>query len=200
MNEYLSKLLYTHDNVLPKYLCEDIINLFENNKDLQFPGRVGNNDNDNIDTIDIDYRKVTALVIPKMTREWSYLESLLYFTVNRHFDNYLKNVKQIEYVKNQAFILPEFNIIKYEKKSDYYKSHNDFMIDHDTNAFRYATFIIYLNTVVKGGNTIFWDIHKEKPKTGKIMFFPSNWTFQHKGEMPLSDDKYIIVGWISLKY
>ena len=118
MNEYLSKLLYTHDNVLPKYLCEDIINLFENNKDLQFPGRVGNNDNDNIDTIDIDYRKVTALVIPKMTREWSYLESLLYFTVNRHFDNYLKNVKQIEYVKNQAFILPEFNIIKYEKKSD----------------------------------------------------------------------------------
>jgi prolyl 4-hydroxylase len=188
MNEYLSKLLYTRESVLPKYVCDHIINMFDDNKELHKPGEAGGN-------INYKYRKVTGFLLPKKNDDWFHMESLLYFIVNRHFDQYLKTVS-IGHCTGETFILPEFNIMKYEKKSDYFKSHNDFLIDIDNRNYRYASFIIYLNTVTEGGSTIFWDTHKEKPIAGKIVFFPSGWTFQHQGEMPISNDKYIIVGWI----
>ena len=188
MNEYLTKLLYTHETALPKYVCDDLIKMFEDNKELHAPGRAGGN-------INLKYRKVTNFSLPKRHDDWFHMESLIYFIVNRHLDKYLKMVNIYDY-NGGTFILPEFNMVKYEKKSDYYKSHNDFLIDFDNRNYRYATFIIYLNTVNEGGNTIFWDTHKEKPIAGKIVLFPSNWTFQHQGEMPISNDKYIITGWI----
>jgi hypothetical protein len=35
-----------------------------------------------------------------------------------------------------------------------------------------------------------------KPKSGKLLIFPACWTYPHRGTMPISDDKYIITGWI----
>ena len=189
MNEYLSKLLYTRESVLPKYVCDHIIEMFEDNNELHRAGEAGGN-------INYKYRKVTGFSMPKKNDDWFHMESLIYFTVQRHFDQYLKTVNISHYTLEETFILPEFNIIKYEKKSDYFKNHNDFLIDFVNGNYRYASFIIYLNTVTEGGSTIFWDTHKEKSIAGKIVFFPSNWTFQHEGEMAISNDKYIIVGWI----
>lgn len=188
MDEYLPKLLYTRESVLPKYLCEYLINLFEDNVELHTPGEVSNG-------INLKYRKVTNYGIPKRDDDWFHMESLLYFIVNRHLYQYLKTV-HIEDGTDSTFILPEFNMVKYLKNSDYYRGHNDFHIDYNNRSYRYATFIIYLNTVTEGGNTIFWNTHKEKPISGKIVFFPSHWTFQHQGEMPISNDKYIITGWL----
>ena len=192
MNTYLNKLLYTCEDILPKYVCEHIIDMFENNEHLHEPGRTGG-------VVNLEYRRVTALGLPKKDIDWYHVEQLLFFIVKSHFDKYLKTVNIYDY-EGGHFILREFIIIKYEKKSDFYKSHNDFMIDHKNRYYRYATFIIYLNTVDEGGNTIFWDTHKEKPTCGKIIIFPSNWTFQHQGEMPISNNKYIICGWICMAF
>jgi hypothetical protein len=37
-----------------------------------------------------------------------------------------------------------------------------------------------------------------KPEAGKLLFFPATWTYPHRGMMPISNDKYIITGWIYL--
>ena len=58
------------------------------------------------------------------------------------------------------------------------------------------TYLWYLNTVIEGGETVFWDSYKIKPEAGKIVLFPACWTFPHTGKMPISNDKYIITGWI----
>jgi hypothetical protein len=58
------------------------------------------------------------------------------------------------------------------------------------------TYIWYLNDVNEGGETIIWDNHKIKPTTGKLLLFPATWTYPHSGLMPISNDKYIITGWI----
>jgi hypothetical protein len=54
----------------------------------------------------------------------------------------------------------------------------------------------YLNDVNEGGETLFFEKYSIKPQKGKIVIFPAEWFFQHKGKIPISNDKYIITGWI----
>jgi hypothetical protein len=64
--------------------------------------------------------------------------------------------------------------------------------------YRFITFIWYINDVNIGGETEFIDGTKILPKQGKLLMFPSSWTYTHRGNMPISSDKYIIVGWLEL--
>lgn len=53
--------------------------------------------------------------------------------------------------------------------------------------------IFYLNDVDEGGETSFkYQRIKIKPQAGTLVIFPATWTYYHKGEIPLSGDKYII--------
>jgi hypothetical protein len=62
---------------------------------------------------------------------------------------------------------------------------------------RLLTFIWYLNTVENGGETEFFNGRiKIKPEKGKLLLFPSTWTYNHKGNIPISSDKYIVTGWV----
>ena len=86
-----------------------------------------------------------------------------------------------EYIKNEGH---------------YQRYHNDFSIINGTGYYRILTYIIYLNTIDEGGETVFFDDYKIKPTVGNIVIFPSTWTYPHCGNMPLSDNKYIITGWL----
>jgi hypothetical protein len=37
-----------------------------------------------------------------------------------------------------------------------------------------------------------------KAEQGKLLFFPADWTYTHKGEVSNTTTKYILTGWISL--
>ena len=56
--------------------------------------------------------------------------------------------------------------------------------------------MFYCNDVEKGGETEwkYFDI-KVKPKKGSVVVFPADWAWLHKGNMPISDDKYICNVW-----
>jgi Rps23 Pro-64 3,4-dihydroxylase Tpa1-like proline 4-hydroxylase len=83
---------------------------------------------------------------------------------------------------------------KYNKNEGKYTYHNDARIEKERT--RVITFIWYLNDVTDGGETEIWKYLKIKPTTGKLLLFPSCWTFPHRGNMPISSDKYIITGWL----
>ena len=55
--------------------------------------------------------------------------------------------------------------------------------------------LIYLNEDFEEGETDFY-WYKVKPKTGKIVFFPSDHHWQHKGRKPKNGSKYIITTWL----
>jgi hypothetical protein len=64
---------------------------------------------------------------------------------------------------------------------------------------RILTFILYLNDVEEGGETEFLYYPKRvKPKQGTIILFPGCMTHTHRGNQPLSNEKYIITGWVEL--
>lgn len=62
---------------------------------------------------------------------------------------------------------------------------------------RILAFTLYLNDIDYGGETEFLYIGKRvKPKTGRLAIWPAGFTHTHRGNPPLSGDKYIITGWV----
>jgi 2OG-Fe(II) oxygenase superfamily len=80
----------------------------------------------------------------------------------------------------------------------YHKGSTDSFDEHmDASDFqscsRFMAFLMYLNDVPEGGNTVFPQLGLDfKPKQGTAVVFPPQWMFKHKGERPVSNDKYII--------
>lgn len=62
---------------------------------------------------------------------------------------------------------------------------------------RLLTYILYLNDVEEGGETeLLYQRKRIKPKAGTLLIFPAAFTHTHRGNPPLSNDKYIMTGWI----
>ena len=62
---------------------------------------------------------------------------------------------------------------------------------------RIGTYILYLNDVEEGGETEFLYLSKRiAPKAGRLLIFPPNYPWTHRGNPPLSGVKYIMTGWI----
>jgi hypothetical protein len=60
--------------------------------------------------------------------------------------------------------------------------------------------MFYLNDVEEGGETEFLYLNtKIKPVKGTLVYFPTHFPFVHRGNIPISDDKYIMTGWICEK-
>ena len=65
---------------------------------------------------------------------------------------------------------------------------------------RVLAYTIYLNTVEEGGETEF--LHQSqrvKPVKGRIVIWPANFPYVHRGNPPLSGEKYILTSWINYK-
>jgi hypothetical protein len=61
---------------------------------------------------------------------------------------------------------------------------------------RLLTWMVYLNDVEEGGETEFLYQHKRiSPKQGTLVIWPAAFTHTHRGNPPLSNEKYIVTGW-----
>jgi len=66
---------------------------------------------------------------------------------------------------------------------------------------RILAFMLYLNDVDEGGETEFlYQKCRFKPQKNTLMIWPSQFTHLHRGNPPLSNDKYIITGWVEYGY
>ena len=64
---------------------------------------------------------------------------------------------------------------------------------------RIITWTVYLNDVEEGGETEFlYQSVRLKPKKGTLCLFPASYTHVHRGNPPLSGEKYIATGWLEL--
>jgi hypothetical protein len=61
---------------------------------------------------------------------------------------------------------------------------------------RLLTWMLYLNDVDEGGETEFlYQSMRVKPKQGTLVIWPAAFTHTHRGNPPLSNEKYIVTGW-----
>lgn len=94
--------------------------------------------------------------------------------------------------------LEGFNIQKYTPPHDVYSAlHSEWTTESRIYSRRTYVFCLYLNTINKGGETLFTKQRlKIKPEKGKLVYFPAYWTHLHKG-LITKETKYILTGWLS---
>jgi hypothetical protein len=187
-------------NSLSSMFCKEIIECHKNEKN-KYPGHVASGVNKKIkDTT--DYSIPTDINIHSM---WyainKTLEKELYEKLNLYVDNINKSIfksnSNIILKSNMILTDDGFLVQKYDKNIGKYIYHNDSRHNYDMHRSRVLTYLWYLNDVTEGGETEFLGgKYKIKPETGKLILFPASWIYPHRGCCPISDDKYIVTGWL----
>ena len=202
----LENYFYINNNSLSKEICNDMINFFESDELGKYEGITqGGVRKDVKDTIDFQILPKNKNKDPK----WSKVRELLEKELTNNIKKYIKNINDAitideENSQNKYKVFDDFvsfetiQLQRYTKLKGRYIYHQDFTTDWVNKKYRVITFLWYLNDVFEGGETEFWAKYKIKPETGKLLFFPATWTYPHRGMMPISNDKYIITGWIYL--
>lgn len=121
------------------------------------------------------------------------------------FNNILWN-KCINHYLNEYSVLTEgkYPLNVYESKIQKTKIGGGYHIWHyETSspdcARRVLVYCLYLNNVDEGGETEFLYIPKRiKATKGTIVIFPGSFTHTHRGNPPISNDKYLLNGWIEI--
>lgn len=181
------RFIYIDNNSLSKELCDDIIEIYEN-CDLRSNSLTIGGLNANVlvankcDSTDISDKK------------WVDIEKCLRIELVYSLYKYLNQINTDKYAHSFSFDIINFKIQKYDiKDSGMYKFHIDGLIQDGTE--RKITFIWYLNDVYDGGETEFYNT-KIHPTVGKLLLFPSTWTYPHSSRPVISNNKYIVVGWL----
>lgn len=134
-----------------------------------------------------EHKKSVDLHISNL-ENWKEIDEKLYNALEIGVRSYIKQFSNI----NKKIHDLGYNVQKTKANEGFYHWH----CDNGRTEHRVLTFIWYLNTVDKGGETEFYYQGKKiKPEAGKLLIFPSFWTHLHRGNMPLSCDKYIVTGW-----
>lgn len=190
----MESVIYQKKRALNNDLCDDLISMFELNIKEHGKGST-------LGGVNPDVKLTTDIVFSNASSEyWSecskHIIGILYYHL-REWRKQFKLSQKGEFALTNHLTLDDGTLLlqKYDLNCGKYTYHDDFAIS-ETREHRVVTFIFYLNTVENGGETEFMDIFKIKPEKGKLVLFPSNWTYYHRGKMPISDNKYIITGWL----
>jgi hypothetical protein len=189
MNTYI----YENHNSISKKNCQKIIDLFENEINTKYEGVTQAGLNKQI-------KNTTDYIINKNDPKWEDIHNILSLELQTNIKLYLNKLyensfdEKYTYFKDKNLITENFMIQRYIKNHGKYVYHHDFTINNGNP--RAITFLWYLNTIEEGGETEFWGNYKIKPEEGKLIFFPALWCYPHCGSIPLSDNKYIITGWL----
>jgi hypothetical protein len=123
-------------------------------------------------------------------------------TILREFCNIIWSCYD-KYTKKYGFlpsltihkISPTVRIQKYKPSQGYHVWHceSGSMI----NSRRMLVVALYLNTVEEGGETEFlYQSVRVPPVQGTMALFPAGWTHAHRGNPPLSGNKYFMTTWL----
>ena len=174
-------------------LCEDIINLFENNKKFHIKGVTGIGIDESVK------KSIDMPVDPKNLNNDKFKVLKIY--MNKLFECY-QDYKTTWPFLNRSFPaidIPTFNLQKYEEGGHFSNLHCE--REGISTMHRVFAWMTYLNDVEDGGETSFEHFKlKIKPETGKTLIWPAEWTHAHKGEVLKSGLKYIVTGWMHFPF
>ncbi len=175
--------------LLPEQLCRSIIATYEQDP-RSHPGYIirGRGEKEPGDEIKVS----TDLVI---TEGGAWTEA--FGGVNRAVNAALQQiVAQVPALQIWPLWWTGYKIQHYRRNEGHFKWHFD-AIGPGTWE-RQLAMVIYLNSVQEGGETSF---HRQdlqvKPIAGDAVIFPTFWTHAHCGQIPRSEDKYIISSFVS---
>ena len=112
--------------------------------------------------------------------------------LNQHYSGIIEKT-----IRNSASLATPL-IVRYCAGEEY-KWHADRHYWNGSCVERRLTVILYLNDMApdEGGLTEFIDGKQIKPEAGKLLIFPSDAFFIHRGKIITKNSKYIVVSWLT---
>ena len=192
------EFIYEIPNVISKEMCEEIIEKFikDDNKE---PSAISGNQ------VMTNVRKSTHTW---MTNEdiWSKISKDIIKVFIDGLDTYSRYLSDIDYLSAKASkslfrekLAIEQIYVNKSKEGDYYHWHIDSNTSKQKTS-RAFSCLIYLNSLEEdqGGCTEFKCGKKIRPEQGKLVIFPSTWTYEHRAaEVKNGGVKYTCGTWIS---
>ena len=191
------ELIYECDDVFPVDFCNRVIDKFEKS-DLKFKGTTSIR-------FDNPIKKSTDMRIhdePEWVEEEKYFNDMIRKAMKK-YENFILKMDVDDRVKKditealmKTYIHPPQ--IQRTEPGQFYHWHHDESAPPNWKMF---TYIIYLNNVEKdsGGTTEFSCGKTVQPKAGKIIFFPSTWTYFHRGKTLEKGVKYIATNFMTTR-
>jgi len=190
------------DNAISKETCDSIIELGEELfEEVFYQGPTMGGVQKHIkNCFDWGFGTYDPRYTEEQNKKNSELDAEVFNGLNKALTMYVENYEKLgEHWKN--IIDTKYQVQKYLKNTGFYRSHIDggpWSAGDVRN--RILAAVIYLNTVEEGGGT-FFDDHNitVDAVAGRISIFPAYWTHPHGGEVPISNDKWIISTFISVQ-
>ena len=110
--------------------------------------------------------------------------------------------QQVRQLVANIFHLDGINLQHYKKGSGGYHHWHSEHFPHPSDPqqkslHRVLFWLLYLNDVDEGGETeFFYQGAKVKPSQGRLILSPCSFTHTHRGNVPVSNDKYILTSWV----
>lgn len=187
--------LYSVNSCLHQETCKKLISLFEVS-DFKQPGILygpdGMSSKGSKKSTDITF---TADYL--QDNNWGpILKEVIDVLERRKLDYFRRHELALSNV--DAFdISPTFNMQRYLPGEGFTGWHCERASNKFSN--RILVWMIYLNTVTDGGETEFYyQHHFEEPVEGKLLIWPSDWMYLHRGVPSFTQTKYILTGWYNM--
>ena len=82
--------------------------------------------------------------------------------------------------------------------TEHHNFHADSGQESEHGPRRLLAVLLYLNNVTVGGDTYFLNQGISiQPVCGRMVIFPTSFTFVHAGRRPISNDKYVIANFLT---
>jgi prolyl 4-hydroxylase len=95
-------------------------------------------------------------------------------------------------------IVEPINIQYYKPGGGYKQWHTERTNNKPITSARHLVFMTFLNDVTDAGETEFYyQKLKFQPKKGLTVIWPADWTHTHRGIVSMTQEKYIITGWLN---
>ena len=190
----IKNFIGVYDNYITKQECNKAIKLFKNQN--KFNNTLNRMQYENSSILQKQDEQFFANE-NNVELWWEDLKTIM-FNFDMAWNHYLQNTGAKESYGQDKFLYTRLKIQKTLPKQGYHVWH----IEHGS-AFEMQTrafvFSIYLNDVKEGGETEFLHFSQRiKPKTGRIVIWPSGFPYVHRGNPPLSGEKYILTSWLKL--
>jgi hypothetical protein len=177
--------IFEKKNSIPANACEEMIRRFEQYKDEQYQGRIGQ-----MATEDQSIKKSTDLVVSGK-EHWKDVDRGLFSSLG---------IAIKEFRETFPYFKGPFKDMGYAIQRTEPGEHYHWHIDGGSHEFsqRQLVALWYLNDVAgPGGETefLYQDV-KIKPEQGKLILFPPFWTHEHRGVTLEQGIKYIATTWV----
>lgn len=183
-----------YDNYITKEECNKAIKLFEDQD--KFNNTLNRTVSEKASTLQKQDQQFFA-TINNLDIWWEDLKSMI-LNFDISFKHYVQNTGAKD-AYGIPFFFTQLKIQKTLPTEGYHIWHLEHGKGFEIEP-RAFVFSIYLNDVEEGGETEFLNFSKRvKPKAGRIIIWPAGFPYVHRGNPPLSNEKYMLTSWMLVR-